>query len=154
MLYAALPHAITLELLNDYGLDIAPHQVKPILEELLYLNLYWIGSALQASLRTEKAERVQVELKRCIERGWNDLGLQGSEPLAVFEDAKTRQDAYHQILQEGGSPVSVFSESAAFLEYEGAVEAGHHQHLLALFIDLVPVDTFGELLDGIELADS
>ena len=48
----------------------------------------------------------------------------------------------------------MFGESAQSLEFEGAVEAGQHQKLLALFIDVVPVDTFGELLDSLELTDS
>ena len=154
IVYAAMPHSITPELLNDYGLDVTQDQARHIAQELLSLNLYWIGSALQANLRPEEIGRMEDALKRRLEQGWRDLGMQGSEPSAVFKDAKARGAAYHQIIQEGGSPISVFGESAQSLEFEGAVEAGQHQKLLALFIDVVPVDTFGELLDSLELTDS
>lgn len=142
---------MTPELLLDYGLHVDPDQSRAIMKELLSLTLYWIGSALQANFRPEAAECIMKELQHRIEQGWRDLGMQGFEPAAVFKEAKIRQAVYHQMLQEGGSLISVFGESARFLEFEGVIEAGHHQHVLALLIDFVPVDTFGEVLDGIEL---
>jgi hypothetical protein len=154
MVYTAMPHSITPELLSNYGLDVTPDQAHHISKELLSLNLYWISSALQANLRPEEVERMEIELKRRIEHGWRDLGMQDSEPSAVYKEAQARGAAYHQIIQEGGSPISVFGESAQSLEFEGAVEAGQHRKLLSLFIDVVPVDTFGELLDSLELTDS
>jgi hypothetical protein len=154
LVYTAIPHSITPDLLSDYGLEVTPDQARHIAQELLSLNLYWIGSALQANLRPEEVGRIKNELKQRIEQGWRELGMQGSEPSAVFTEAKVREANYHQIIQEGGSPISVFGQSAQSLEFEGAVEAGQHQKLLALFIDLVPVDTFGELLDSLELTDS
>ena len=57
-------------------------------------------------------------------------------------------------MQEGGSPIAVFGESAGSLEFSGAIEAGDRQKLLALFIDVIPVDACGELVAGLELTDS
>jgi hypothetical protein len=34
------------------------------------------------------------------------------------------------------------------------IEAGDRHKLLALLIDVIPVDTFGELVAGLELTDS
>ena len=152
-LYAGLPR-ISLDVLNEYGLDVSPPQAGRIREEMLSLSLYWNHSALQANLGAGNAGRVLTELKRRIEIDWNELGMEERDPAAVFDAAESRCADYDRIVQEGGSPVAVFGESAAVLEFSGDIDAGHRQNLLALFLDLVPVDAFGELLDGIELADA
>jgi hypothetical protein len=153
-LYAAMPRAMTLETLSEYGLGVSLEQARHITREILSLNLYWVHTALRASLRADEAERVFSELTQCIERGWKDFGLQGGDYAAALEEATHRRAGYDQIVQEGGSPIAVFSESAASLEFSGAIETGNRQNLLALFIDMIPVDTFGELVDGLDLGDS
>ena len=152
-LYAGLPH-VTLDVLNEYGLEIPPAQAHRVYEEMLSLSLYWVRSALQANLGAGRAERVLTALKRRIAIDWNERGMGGMDPTALFEAAESRCAAYDRIVQEGGSPVAVLGESAAALEFSGEIDAGNRQKLLALFLDLIPVDAFGELLDGVELADS
>ncbi|MEP6888685.1 MAG: hypothetical protein ABI945_10250 [Nitrospirales bacterium] len=49
-LYAAMPCAMSLDLLREYALEVTPEQARHITEEVLSLNLYWIHTALQASL--------------------------------------------------------------------------------------------------------
>ena len=39
IVYAAMPHSITPELLSDYGLDVTQDQARHIAQELLSLNL-------------------------------------------------------------------------------------------------------------------
>ena len=153
-LYAAMPRAISLDMLREYGLEVTAEQARHITQEVLSLNLYWIQTALQSNLRAGEAERVSTELAQCIELSWKDLDLQRRDFTAALEEAQSRRAGYDQIVQEGGSPIAVFGESAASLEFAGAIEAGDRQKLLALFIDVVPVDTFGELVDGLELAES
>ncbi len=53
--------------------------------------------------------------------------------------------------EEGGSAVSVSSEAAAYLESNWVVRSEERGALLALFVDLVPVDGIGELFEEIEL---
>jgi hypothetical protein len=152
-LYAAMPHGMSLDLLSEYGLEISPEQARHITRELLSLNLYWVHTALQSNLRQDDVERIWTKLEQRIQLEWKESHLQGHEHAAVFEEAKNKRAAYDQIVQEGGSPIAVFGESAASLEFSGTIETGDRQKLLALFIDLVPVDTFGELMDSLELAD-
>jgi hypothetical protein len=153
-LYAAMPRAMTLETLREYGLEVSPEQARHITQEILSLSLYWIHTALQASLRADDAERISSELTQCIERGWKNFDMQGCDHATALEDATHRRGGYDQIVQEGGSPIAVFGESAGSLEFSGAIEMGNREKLLALFIDMIPVDTFGELVAEFELADS
>jgi hypothetical protein len=153
-LYAAMPRAMSLDLLGEYGLELTPEQAGHITEEVLSLNLYWIHTALQASLRAGEAERVSRDLAQCIEQGWKDFDVPGRDQAAAFEEAQNRRAGYEQIVQEGGSPIAVFGESAGSLEFSGVIEAGDRQKLLALFIDVISVEAFGELVGSLELTDS
>ena len=153
-LYAAMPRAMSPDLLREYGLDVTPEQARHIAEEVLSLNLYWIHTALRAGLRAGEAERVARELAQCIVRGWKDFDMQGRDHAHVLEEARTRRAGYDRIVQEGGSPIAVFGESAGSLEFSGAIGPGDRQKLLALLIDVIAVDTYGELVDGLELTDS
>ncbi|MDQ6734678.1 MAG: hypothetical protein M3Z35_11305, partial [Nitrospirota bacterium] len=152
--YTAMSRAMTLETLSEYGLEVSPEQARHISQEILSLNLYWIHTALQASLRAGDAQRVSNELAQCIEHGWKNFDMQGRDYATALEEATHRRAGYDQIVQEGGSPIAVFGESAGSLEFSGAIETGNREKLLALFIDMIPVDAFGELVDGLELADS
>ena len=153
-LYAAMPRAMSLDLLGEYGLEVTPEQARQITEEVLSLNLYWIQTALQANLRAGEAERVSREVAQRIQHGWKDFDMQARDHAAAFEEAQSRRAGYDQIVQEGGSPIAVFGESAGSLEFSGVIGAGDRQKLLALFIDVIPVDAFGELIAGLELTDS
>jgi hypothetical protein len=92
-LYAAMPHAMTLDLLREYGLEVTSEQARHITEEALSLNLYWIHTALQASLRAGDAERVSRELTQCIVSGWKDFDMPGRDHAAAFDEAQTRRAA-------------------------------------------------------------
>ena len=153
-LYKAMPHAISLDLLSDYGLDVSPDQARHITLETLSLSLYWIHTAIRSTLRAGEAKRVVTELAQRIRLGWSDFDIQERDHAAALDEAKHRHVGYARIVQEGGSPIAVFGESAGALEFSGTIEAGDRQKLLALFIDMIPVDTFGEVVAGFELADS
>lgn len=153
-LYNAMPHAVSLDLLGDYGLTVSPEQARHITQEILSLSLYWIHTAVRSTLRAGEAEQVMTELTQRIQVGWTDFGMEERDYAAVLDEAKDRRVGYDQIVQEGGSPIAVFGESAGALEFSGAIEAGDRQKLLALFIDTIPVDTFGELVAAFELTES
>lgn len=80
--------------------------------------------------------------------------MPGRDHAAALEEAQNRRAGYDRIVQEGGSPIAVFGESAGALEFSGVIEAGERQKLLALFLDLIPVDAFGDLIASLELTDS
>ncbi|MGH7167619.1 MAG: hypothetical protein ACREII_03725, partial [Nitrospiraceae bacterium] len=62
--------------------------------------------------------------------------------------------AYDRVIQEGGTPVMVFTESASILESVGTVQPEDRQKILALLIDLIPVDPIGEQVAELDLTDT
>ena len=144
-LYAILAHARSSATLEEYGIHATAEQTRQITRELLSVNLYWIHSALHVSLSKGDAERILDALRQRLVRAWtSELGLEGHEPQQYFQEAEERRQAYDQIAQESGSPIAVMTATASILESDGAVTAEDYQKLLALLIDVVPVEGIGE----------
>lgn len=138
--------------LDEYGIDAAPEQVPALTRELLSLNLFWAHHALSTVLSETEGERVFGELCRYIRAAWQTrFGLAGQAGSDYFEEAAERRARYEQIVQEGGSPISVFTETAALAESEGAIGPEDGKKFLALLIDLIPVEAIGETVEGMDL---
>ena len=71
-----------------------------------------------------------------------------------FEEMEGRRSTYDRVVQEGGTPVMVFTESASILESVGTVQPEDRQKILALLIDLIPVDPIGEQVAELDLTDT
>jgi len=150
--YALMPHGVSLATLEEYGIDASPEKAQQIARELLSVNLYWIWCALKARLPDKDCRRVLGELQQRLAGAWeSELGLGGQNVDTYFVEVEDRRAAYDKITQEGGPPVVVLSETAAILESASAVRAEDRQKLLALLLDLVPVDEYGGVLEDIEL---
>ena len=153
-LYAALPHALPRATLEEYGIEATTEQAQQITREVLSLSLFWIRCALDATLMPKHREQVLSELRRCILAGWqSELGLDGADAEGYFEEAQERRKLYDQVMQEGASPVVIATETAAILVADAVVPPEDRPKILALLIDLVPVDQFGELAEQIKLVD-
>ncbi len=152
-LFAILPHVLTRGTLEEYGIKATPEQAQQITQEMLAVNLYWVQSALQAVLTKTDRERVLGAFYDLLLQNWTtELGLDGQDAQTFFEGAEERRQTYDQIIQEGGSPVAVFTECAAILEAAWTVRSEDRQKILALLIDLIPVDQIGELVGEWQLA--
>lgn len=152
--YAAMPHAVSGVLLDEYGIETSAEQGRQITRELLSLSLFWIRCALDAVLLPRHRAEVLDELRGRIRLGWtSDLALDGADPERYFQEAEERRKVYDQVTQEGASPVIVATETAAILVSDAAVPPEDRQKVLALIIDLMPVDHFGELAEDIKLAE-
>lgn len=152
-IYAILPHALTGGTLEDYGIEASPEQRQQITREVLAVNLYWVRSAFQAVLPKTDRERAFSALKDRILQGWaTELELDGQDAQGFFVEAEERRQTYDRIIQEGGSPVAVFTECAAIMESAGAVRSEDSQKILALLIDLIPVEQIGETVEDLQLA--
>lgn len=152
-LYAVMPHGLSPDTLVEYGIEASPEQAGQIARELLSLTLYWIQSALEANFSRKNADRVFSELQHLLLKKWrSELGLQGDDPQASFKEMKERSAEYARIAQEGGTPVSICMEAVRMLEFERAIAPEDRRKLLALLIDLVPVETFGEMVAEFDLS--
>ena len=144
--YAVMPPALSADLLADYGLEVSAEQSQHITREMLSLCLYWIHSALQANLSRGEADQVFNELQNRIATEWEStFGLQGHHQQSYWQEMRKRWQAYYEITGRGGTPISLNLEAAALLESTQVTSLEDRQKLLALFIDLIPGETFGEL---------
>jgi len=138
--------------LEEYGVEATAEQIRIITREVLSLNLFWAHHALQSVLAKVEGERVADELGRYVRAAWETvLGLDGSPLAGYFEEAEERREAYERIVQEGGSPIAVFTETTSILESTWALRPEDSRKFLALLIDLIPVDAIGETVEGLDL---
>ena len=153
-LYAVIPHAVPRATLEEYGIHTAPDQARQITREVLSLSLFWVHSALEVTLPKTSQKRVFGELRQRIVKSWqSELGQEGPDVEPYLEELEGRRSTYDGVVQEGGTPVMVFTEAAAILESGGAVSSEDRQKILALLLDLVPVDPIGELVAELNLTD-
>jgi hypothetical protein len=152
-LYSAMTREVSSQTLLDYGIVASPEQAQRIVVEVLALTLFWIRRALIEILGHRYESRVFAELQRRMESAWPEFNLP-LDPQRVLEETRRRHASYEPLALEGGPPVTVFGEAARMLESEGVVVLEDRQKLLALFIDLVPVETFGELLSELDVRDA
>jgi hypothetical protein len=144
--FAAIPHAIKPETLAEYGVEASREAAQQVTRELLLLNLFWIHSATHVALSPKDARRVMTSLRECIRRHWDTtLGLVGHDVESFMTAIENRRLAYEQIVREGGSPIAVSTELSSQLANASALRDEDRPKLLALAIDLVPVDELGEL---------
>ena len=154
LLYGTISHAVSWERLNEYGIEATEEQAQQITRQILSLNLYWIRSALGANLSRKDAERVDRALQARIDTEWESgFGLGEQDRRSFWAEAQESARAYDQVMQEGGSPVSVAMDAAMTLESIRAVNPDDRQKLLALLIDVVPVETFGEMAAEFEMSE-
>jgi hypothetical protein len=150
--FALLPHRVSPSTLEEYGIQASPGQAQQITRELLSVNLYWIWCALNARLADKDCRLVFGELRQRLAAAWASAqGLAGHDPDTYFREMEKRRERYDQTTQEGQPPVMVLSETVTILESAGAVRAEDRQKVLALLLDLVPADRYGEVLENIEL---
>jgi hypothetical protein len=151
---AAIPHVVTVETLENYGIDATSEAARHITLELLFVNLFWIHSALHAALTSKAADRVLTALEGLLRGQWETtLGLQPQELDSFMTEVKQRRASYQKIVREGGSPIAVATELCARLASVGLVRDEDRQNLLALFIDSIPVEELGEIAAEMQVAD-
>lgn len=152
-LFALLAKAMPAPLLEDYGLDGSPEQIRQVSREVLALNLYWARHALMTVLSSQEGERVFAEVTACVLARWQETpGLKFQTPEGFVEEAAERGRTYDRIVQEGGSPVAVFTETVEILESAGGIGPEERQKMLALLIDLVPVEAIGDFVSELDLS--
>jgi hypothetical protein len=149
-----IPRAISPTMLEEYGIAATPAQAQHISREFLHVSLFWIGTAVHATMPAKNEERIMTALKDRLVREWKTAFEQPEEELSAFlAEIPVRRMMYDQIVQEGGSPVAVLSETGAILAAAAAINDEERSKLLALLIDLVPVDDLGAIAADMTLSD-
>ena len=56
------------------------------------------------------------------------------------------------MMNDGGTTISLLTETTMMLESERAVKEKDRRKLLALLLDVIPIEEIGGMVDAIELA--
>jgi hypothetical protein len=146
-LSAVIPRALSPGLLEEYGIESSDERARRITRELLSLNLYWIRAAIEAHIPRQYRSVLFERLLQLIRQDWDKLFGQHPEPWEEFlAELAEREDRYRVLGNQPGGELTVATEAGTILEDQGAVQAEDRAKVLALFVDHVPLNRYGEIL--------
>jgi hypothetical protein len=149
-LVAAMPTGLSVQQLEEYGIEATAEQAQAITQEVLSLNLFWALAAIEAHIPQKYQSALSDHMLASIEAGWGTTVPVGSTPWdSYLNEWQERRTRYSRLVEEGMSPLGVSAEAAALMEENRLVKEAERRNLLTLLIDFVPVDTYGQLLQDI-----
>lgn len=149
-LVAAMPIGISVQQLEEYGIEATTEQAQAITQEVLSLNLFWIFAAIEAHIPQKYQPALSELIVGAIEAGWGTTIPVGSVSWTVYlNEWQERRRRYKRLVEEGVSPIAVSAEAATLMEENHLVREAERRNLLTLLIDFVPVDSYGQLLEDV-----
>ena len=149
-LIAAMPVGVSVQQLEEYGIDATEEQARAITQEVLSLNLFWILAAIEAHIPQKYQSALSELILETLEDGWGTTAPVGSTAWTDYLNAwQERRRRYRRLVEDGMSPLAVSAEAAALMEENKLVTEAERRNLLTLLIDFVPVDTYGRLLEDV-----
>jgi len=149
-LVAAMPMGVSVEQLEEYGIEATTEQAQAIAQEVLSLNLFWIFAAIEAHIPQKYQSALSELIVNEMEAGWGTTVPVGSADWTVyFKEWQERRRRYSRLVEEGVSPLAVSAEAATLMEENHLIREAERHNLLTLLIDFVPVDTYGQLLEDV-----
>lgn len=149
-LVAAMPMGVSVQQLEEYGIEATTEQAQAITQEVLSLNLFWILAAIEAHIPQKYQSALSELIVNAMEAGWGTTVPVGSSDWTVYLNAwQERRRRYSRLVEEGVSPLAVSAEAATLMEENHLVREAERHNLLTLLIDFVPVDIYGQLLEDV-----
>ena len=149
-LLAAMPLGLSVQQLEEYGIEATAEQAQAITQEVLSLNLFWIFAAIEAHIPQKYQSALSELILDTMKAGWGTTVPVGSASWATYlNEWQERRCRYSRLIEEGVSPLAVSAEAAALMEEHRLVKEAEQRNLLTLLIDFVPVDTYGQLLEDV-----
>jgi len=149
-LVAAMPIGLTVEDLEEYGIEATSGQAHAITQEVLSLNLFWIFAAVEAHIPQKYQAALSELILDTMQARWGTTVPVGSADWTTYlNEWQERRRRYDRLVEEGVSPLAVSVEAAALMEENRLVKEAERGNLLTLLIDFVPVDTYGRLLEDV-----
>ena len=149
-LVAAMPIGVSVQQLEEYGIEATTEQAQAITQEVLSLNLFWIFAAIEAHIPRKYQPALLELILASIEAGWGSTVPVGSASWTAYvNEWQERRRRYTRLVEEGASPLAVSAEAATLVEENRLVKEVERHNLLTLLIDFVPVDTYGQLLEDV-----
>lgn len=149
-LVAAMPIGVSVQQLEEYGIEATTEQAQAITQEVLSLNLFWIFAAVEAHIPQKYQSALSTLILDAMVAGWGTTVPVGSAAwTAYLNEWQERRRRYNRLVEEGASPLAVSAEAAALMEENQLVKESERRNLLTLLIDFVPVDSYGKLLEDV-----
>jgi hypothetical protein len=149
-LVAAIPTGLSVQQLEEYGIEATTEQAQAITREVLSLNLFWVFAAIEAHIPQKYQSALSDYMLASIETGWGTTVPVGSASWTDYlNEWKERRTRYSRLVEQGMSPLAVSAEAATLMEDNRLVAEAEGRNLLTLLIDFVPVDTYGQLLENV-----
>ncbi len=149
-LIAAIPTGISVQQLEEYGIEATAAQAQAITQEVLSLNLFWIFAAIEAHIPQKYQPALSDHMLASIEAGWGTTIPIGSASWTDYlNEWQERRTRYSRLVEEGMSPLGVSADAATLIEDNRLVTEAERRNLLTLLIDFVPVDIYGQLLENV-----
>lgn len=146
-----IPPSVAPDFLEEYGLTLTPQQAQAITKELLALSLYWITCAVRVSIPEPVCNQMHPAIHEQVREKWDSKFGLVHVPIDQFYAAMERKHrSWESITQQGGEPIAVLSDAAEALEDDGVTAVHDRQNILAVLLDLVPLDEIGELVAELE----
>jgi hypothetical protein len=149
-LVAAMPTGVSVQQLEEYGVEATTEQAQAITQEVLSLNLFWMFEAIDAHIPQKYQSALSELILDAIEAGWGTTVPVGPAAWTVYlNEWQERRRRYSRLVEEGVSPLAVSAEAASLMEENRLVKEAEERNLLTLLIDFVPVDIYGQLLKDV-----
>ena len=149
-LVAAMPIGVSVQQLEEYGIEATAEQAQAITQEVLSLNLFWIFAAVEAHIPQKYQSALSELILDAMEAGWGTTVPVGSAVWTAYLDEwQERRRRYSRLIDEGVSPLALSAEAVALMEETQLVKEEERRKLLTLLIDFVPVDTYGQVLEDV-----
>jgi len=147
-LFAVIPRAISRDLLADYGIEGSEVEARDVTREVLSLNLYWISAAIEAHIPRDYRTVLFDRLLQLISQEWS-LQFQQSHVTwtEYLGELEQRRLVYVPIGRVQGGEIAVATQAGAILEDNRIVRDEDRSKVLALLVDLVPLNRYGAILD-------
>jgi len=149
-LVTAMPIGVSVQQLEEYGIEVTAEQAQAITQEVLSLNLFWIFAAIEAHIPQKYQSALSELILDTMKAGWGTTVPVGSAVwTAYLNEWQERRRRYNRLVEEGVGPLAISAEAAALMEENRLVKEAEQRNLLTLLIDFVPVDSYGQLLEDI-----
>ena len=146
-----IPPSVAPDFLEEYGLTLTAEQAQAVTKELLALSLYWITCAVRVSIPEPVCSRMHQAIHEQVREKWGSKFGLVHVPIDEFYAAMERKHrTWEDIAQQGGEPIAVLSAAAEGLEDDDVIVAHDRQPMLAVLLDLAPIDEIGALVAELE----
>ena len=107
-LVAAMPIGVSVQQLEEYGIEATTEQAQAITQEVLSLNLFWIFAAIEAHIPQKYQSALSELILDAMEAGWGTTVPVGSAAwIAYLNEWQERRRRYTRLVEEGVSPLAV-----------------------------------------------